>query len=145
MSNLLLSNVSESIIELGNVIDQYMEEQKDSTTPPDFDDEEALLKYLSEKSGLTFCIDDMKKQQYESDIEARIYQLTSYFQTIKNYEIVFAGIRNYYFNLKMAEMGEQLPDVPENVEEPEVQSPEVFKQTHMPATDTSNPDAYGPT
>lgn len=143
MSNLLLSNVSESIIELGNVIDQYMEEQKDSITPPDFEDEEALLKYLSERSGLSFCIDDMKKQQYESDIESRIYQLTSYFQTIKNYEVIFAGIRNYYFNLKMSEMGEQLPDT-QPPEEPTIEATEVFKQTHIPAADLSNPDAYGP-
>lgn len=143
MSNLLLSNVSESIIDLGNVIDQYMEEQKDSVAQPDFDDEEALLKYLSERSGLTFCIDDMKKQQYESDIESRIYQLTSYFQTIKNYEVIFAGIRNYYFNLKMSEL--DIPQTEESVEEePTVGDAAVYKQTHMPSPDNTNPDAYGP-
>lgn len=141
MANVLLSNVSESIIELGNLIEQYMEEQKDSVTPPDFEDEEALIKYLSEKSGLTFCIDDMKKQQYESDIESKIYQITSFFQTIKNYEIIFAGIRNYYFGLKMEDINQALPDdTTDDVEQP----PEFFTQSHIPAVEDNNPDAYGP-
>lgn len=112
-----------NLIEISDLIQQFIDLNTKSVTPTDDIDFDDIMKT---QNLLTYVNDEIELNHLQCKIEEKINNFQMFIQNFHNIELIFYSLRNYYMSLKMKPQENEVSNEPTTTTPEDLQSqPEV--------------------